>query len=127
MLPELQGRLPIKVELLPLTREDFCQILREPQNNLIAQNLALLSTEGVELSFSESAVNEIAEVAVELNTHIENIGARRLHSVLEKVVSDISFNAPEVETGTKITITRDCVRSAVGDILSKNDLRRYLL
>jgi len=127
MLAELQGRLPVRVELKPLTEEDFVKILKESRNNLIDQNKALLETEGVEVVFDETAVQEIAKVAAEVNTSVENIGARRLHTIIEKIMEEFSYNAPEMESGKKVSITADVVRTAVGELLKKTDLHKFIL
>ncbi|RLE00803.1 MAG: HslU--HslV peptidase ATPase subunit, partial [Candidatus Aminicenantes bacterium] len=116
LIPELQGRFPIRVELTPLTREDFVRILTEPENALVKQYKALLATEGVEIDFTEEAIQEIAEIAERVNEIAENIGARRLHTVMEKVMEDISFEAPNLQ-GKKIVIVRDYVREHLQDIL----------
>ena len=104
-MPELQGRLPIRVELKALTSEDFKRILKEPDNSLIKQYVALLQTENVELNFSEDGIETIAKLATEINSSIENIGARRLHTIIEKVLDEISFTAPD-RGGEKITIDK---------------------
>lgn len=126
LIPELQGRFPIRVELKPLTKEDFVRILTEPENALITQYRALLATEGVELIFEDEAIDEIAEIAYEVNSRTENIGARRLHTIMEKLLSDISFNAPELQ-GQTIRITRQYVRETLRDIVEDQDLSRYIL
>jgi len=126
LLPELQGRFPIRVELNPLTQEDFVMILTEPQNALIIQYEALLSTEGIKLSFIESAISEIARMAYEANETMENIGARRLHTVMEALLDDISFNASDTEKKA-ITIDRDYVREKLSEILEDRNLSRYIL
>jgi len=126
LLPELQGRFPIRVELNPLTQEDFVRILTEPQNALIVQYEALLSTEGIRLDFIESAISEIAKMAYEANETMENIGARRLHTVMEALLDDISFNASDTEEKA-ITIDRDYVRDKLREILEDRNLSRYIL
>ncbi len=126
LLPELQGRFPIRVELNPLTQEDFVRILTEPQNALIVQYEALLATEGIRLDFIESAVSEIAKMAYEANETMENIGARRLHTVMEALLDDISFNASDTEE-KEITIDRDYVRDKLREILEDRNLSRYIL
>jgi len=126
LIPELQGRFPIRVELTPLTREDFVRILTEPENALVKQYKALLATEGVEIDFTEEAIQEIAEIAERVNEIAENIGARRLHTVMEKVMEDISFEAPNLK-GKKIVIDRDYVREHLQDILKDEDLSRFIL
>lgn len=126
MLAELQGRLPIRVELKGLTREDLYRILMEPETNMIKQQVLLMKTEGVDLSFTDDAIREIANVAAEVNRSVDNIGARRLHTVIERVVEDISFHAPE-RVGTKYVINKEKVRDAVGHLLTKMDLSKFVL
>jgi ATP-dependent HslUV protease ATP-binding subunit HslU len=126
LLPELQGRLPIRVELKALTRDDFRRILTEPEANLIRQQQALLATEGVTLSFTEEAIDALADAAVTVNGSVENIGARRLQTVLEKVLEEISFTAAERE-GEKIEISADYVRERVGELAQNADLSRFIL
>ena len=126
LLPELQGRFPIRVELNALTHEDFVRILTEPKNALIIQYEALLATEGIALEFTESAVSEIAEMAFSANESMENIGARRLHTVMEALLDDISFNASDTQE-KEITIDRDYVRQKLSEILEDRNLSRYIL
>lgn len=126
LLPELQGRFPIRVELNSLSMEDFVRILTEPKNALITQYKALLATEGIELRFEEEAVREIAAMASRVNEQMENIGARRLHTVMEKLVDEISFDAPEMEEKTVI-ITQQHVQEKLADILEDENLSRYIL
>jgi ATP-dependent HslUV protease ATP-binding subunit HslU len=126
LIPELQGRFPIRVELTPLSKEDFVRILTEPANALIRQYEALMRTEGVRVSFTPDAVNEIADIAEKVNADAENIGARRLHTVVEKVMEDISFAAPDVTEKT-VRIDRDYVRDHLKDVLVSQDLRRFIL
>jgi len=126
LLAELQGRLPIRVQLAPLTEEDLYKILTEPETNLIKQQIALLSTEDVTIEYNESATREIARVAHEVNTTVENIGARRLHTVIEKVMEDISFESNE-NKGKTISIDEEFVRNKVQPLLHKHDLQRYVL
>ncbi|MDB3952692.1 ATP-dependent protease ATPase subunit HslU [Alphaproteobacteria bacterium] len=126
LLPELQGRLPIRVELAALTREDFERILREPENSLIRQYVALLETEKVALSFSEEAIDELASLAAEINENVENIGARRLHTVMEKLLEEISFSATD-QGGEEIVIDKDYVRERVEDLAKDADLSRFIL
>ncbi|WOS62818.1 ATP-dependent protease ATPase subunit HslU [Sinorhizobium fredii] len=126
LLPELQGRLPIRVELRALTKEDFRRILTETEASLIRQYKALLETEGVALDFTEDAIDALAEVAVQLNANVENIGARRLQTVMERVLDDISFNAPD-RGGDTPMIDADYVRKHVGDLAANTDLSRYIL
>jgi ATP-dependent HslUV protease ATP-binding subunit HslU len=126
LLPELQGRLPIRVELKPLTGDDFRRILTEPESNLIRQNQALMATEGVDLSFTDDAIIAIADVAVEVNSSVENIGARRLQTVLEKVIEEISFSAGDSRKGT-VMIDGDYVRNRVQALAGNTDLSRFIL
>ena len=126
LLPELQGRFPIRVELDSLSMEDFIRILTEPRNALITQYMALLSTEGIELIFQEDAVNEIARMASQVNERTENIGARRLHTVMEKLLDEISFDAPDMTT-TTVTINREYVQEKLAEILEDENLSRYIL
>ena len=126
LIPELQGRFPIRVELHPLTKEDFKRILVEPKNSLIKQYEALLATEEVEVEFTEDAIDEIATIAEQVNNEMENIGARRLHTIMEKVMEELSFHAPELK-GQKIVINRAYVREKIQDILKKEDLKKYIL
>ncbi len=126
LMPELQGRFPIRVELHPLTKEDFIRILREPKNALTVQYTELLKTEGVELEFTEDALEEIARVAEEANSKTENIGARRLHTVMEKLLEDISFNAPEL-SGQRIIIDARFVRAKLEGIVKSEELTKYIL
>jgi len=126
LLPELQGRLPIRVELAALGRADFVRILTEPENSLIKQYTALLETEQVTIDFTLDAVEAIAELAAEINAGIENIGARRLHTVLEKLVAEISFAAPD-RAGTTLAIDRAYVQKQVGDLAKSADVARFIL
>lgn len=126
LIPELQGRFPIRVELSSLTEEDFLQILTEPENALIKQYTALLATEGVKVKFSQDSLVEIAKIAYTVNERTENIGARRLHTIMEKLLEDISFAAPEL-SGQCITIDREYVQKKLGDIVKNEDLSRYIL
>jgi len=127
LLPELQGRLPIRVELKPLTREDFRRILTEPEASLIRQYKALLATEGLELDFAEEAIDELAALAEEINTSVENIGARRLHTVLERLLEEVSFSASDQAPGAKMVIDRDYVREHVGTLAKNADLSKFIL
>jgi len=127
LLPELQGRLPIRVELKPLTRDDFRRILTEPEASLIKQYKALLATEGVQLDFSEDAVDELATLAEEINTAVENIGARRLHTVLERLLEEVSFTASDQPSGTRIAIDRVYVREHVAALAKNADLSKFIL
>ncbi len=126
LLPELQGRLPIRVELRALTREDFRRILTEPKACLINQYLALMKTEGVTLEFTEDAIDAIADIAVEVNTSVENIGARRLMTVMERILDDISFGAAD-KSGESITIDASYVREHIGDLAKNADLSKFIL
>lgn len=126
LVPELQGRFPLRVELSALTREDFYRILTEPKNALTVQYKALLDTEGVEIAYTDEALNEIARFAQKINEETENIGARRLYTIMEKIVSDLSFDAPEMDKGT-VTIDRDYVAAALRDVQENRDLTRYIL
>jgi ATP-dependent HslUV protease ATP-binding subunit HslU len=126
LIPELQGRFPIRVELKSLTKEDFVRILTEPENALIVQYKALLETEEVELRFLDEAIDEIAEIAYLVNSRTENIGARRLHTVMEKLLSDISFDAPTMK-GQTIELGREDVRKTLQEIIRDEDLSRYIL
>ncbi|RKO67537.1 ATP-dependent protease ATPase subunit HslU [Desulfofundulus salinus] len=126
LIPELQGRFPIRVELSSLSEEDFLQILTEPENALIKQYTALLATEGVNVKFSQDSLVEIAKIAYTVNEQTENIGARRLHTIMEKLLEDLSFDAPELQ-GQTITIDRDYVQQKLGDIVKNEDLSRYIL
>jgi ATP-dependent HslUV protease ATP-binding subunit HslU len=126
LLPELQGRLPIRVELQPLTRNDFRRILTEPEASLIKQSIALLATEKVDLVFTDDAIDAIADMAVEVNTSLENIGARRLQTVVERVLDEISFSATD-RAGEQYVINGDYVRSQVADLAKNADLSRYIL
>ncbi len=126
MLPELQGRLPIRVELKALTRDDFVRILTEPEASLIKQYTALIGVEEVTLEFTDDAVGEIADLAVEINSGVENIGARRLHTVMEKLVEELSFTASE-RSGEAVTLDAKDVREKVGDLAKDADLRKFIL
>ena len=126
LLPELQGRLPIRVELKPLTKEDFYRILTEPEGNLILQYKELLKTENFTLEFTDEAVREIAALAAEVNENVENIGARRLHTILEKLLEEVSFTASD-RSGQTETITKETVREKVGDLAKSSDLSKFIL
>jgi ATP-dependent HslUV protease ATP-binding subunit HslU len=126
LLPELQGRLPIRVELKPLTRDDLRRILTEPEANLIRQHQALLATEGVTLAFTDAALDALADAAEAVNSSVENIGARRLQTILEKVVEEISFTAAD-RSGDTLNLDADDVRRLVGDLARNADLSRYIL
>jgi ATP-dependent HslUV protease ATP-binding subunit HslU len=126
LIPELQGRFPIRVNLDPLTREDFVRILTEPRNALITQYVELLRTETVTLRFAPEAVEAIAEIAMQVNTSTENIGARRLYTVMEKLLEQISFDAPELP-GKELTVDAAYVHQRLGDLTRDQDLSRYIL
>jgi ATP-dependent HslUV protease ATP-binding subunit HslU len=126
LIPELQGRFPIRVELDDLKAEDFIRILTEPENALIKQYTALMKTEGVELMFDSSGVEEIARIAFEVNTRTENIGARRLHTVMTKLLENVMYDSPDLET-RKVKINRKAVRGTLKDIVDDEDLSRYIL
>ncbi len=126
LLPELQGRLPIRVELKALTRDDFRLILTEPEASLIKQYIALIATEDVRLEFGEDAIDAIADLAAEINDSIENIGARRLHTVMERLLDDISFTATD-RPGTTVTIDADYVQERVGELAKDSDLSKFIL
>jgi len=126
LIPELQGRFPIRVELTPLDKGDFIRILTEPENALIKQYEALIATEGVRVKFTEDAIDEIADTAEKVNQDAENIGARRLHTILEKVMEEISFEAPQIKS-KDISIDREYVREQLKDIMKDQDLRRFIL
>jgi ATP-dependent HslUV protease ATP-binding subunit HslU len=126
LIPELQGRFPIRVELDALSEGDFIRILTEPKNALTKQYSALLGTEGLEIDFADDAIEEIARLAVEVNSTTENIGARRLATLLERVLDEVSFEAPDME-GVKVTIDASYVRRALADIVQDQDLTRYVL
>ena len=126
MIPELQGRFPIRVELLALSKNDFVRILTEPKNALIVQYTALMKTEGVELEFTKDAIDTIAEIACQINEDSENIGARRLHTVMEQLLEEVSFTAPDLKE-QKISITPKYIQSRLSDLLKNQDLSRYIL
>ena len=126
LLPELQGRLPIRVELDALNSEDFKRILKEPDNSLIKQYKALLKTENVNLEFSEDGIDMIANLAYEVNSKVENIGARRLHTIIERVLDEISFTATDRD-GEKINIDANYVQNNLGDIVKDTDLSKFIL
>jgi len=126
LLAELQGRLPIRVELQPLTEEDMYTILTEPENNLCRQQEALMETEGVQLVMDEEAKRHMAKLATQINREVENIGARRLHTIIERLMEDLSFSATE-RAGERVELTKDDVQKAVGDLLGKVDLSRFVL
>jgi ATP-dependent HslUV protease ATP-binding subunit HslU len=126
LIPELQGRFPIRVELDSLGKAEFIRILTEPQNALIKQQVALLATEDVSITFLKDSIEEIADIAARVNERTENIGARRLHTIMERLLDEISFDAPEKQ-GAKITINSEYVRERLADIVKSEDLSRYIL
>jgi len=126
LIPELQGRFPIRVELSNLGREEFVRILTEPENSLVKQYVALMKTETVNLEFDGQALQKIADIAAEVNSRTENIGARRLHTVMEKLLEELSFRAPEMG-GQQVRFTAQEVESALRDIIEDLDLSRYIL
>ncbi|CAM4278193.1 ATP-dependent HslUV protease ATP-binding subunit HslU [Paenibacillus endophyticus] len=126
LIPELQGRFPIRVELTSLSLDDFVSILKEPKNALTKQYSALLETEGISIEFSDEAIHELASIAADVNRNTENIGARRLHTILEKLLEDLSFEAPELSL-EKMTITPEYVREKLGSIAQNRDLSQYIL
>jgi ATP-dependent HslUV protease ATP-binding subunit HslU len=126
LIPELQGRFPLRAELSALTGEDFVRILTEPKNALVRQYQELLKTEGVTLEFQADAIQEMAALAQEVNERAENIGARRLHTIMEKLLEEISFEAPDM-AGVTVTVTRDMVRERLQEIVASQDLSRYIL
>ena len=128
LIPELQGRFPIRVELEKLTEADFRQILTGPRNSLVAQTTALLATEGLELEFTDDGLDEIAAFAFKVNEETENIGARRLHTIMEKQLEETSFDAPELsQKDRRVTVDQKFVRERLQSIVQDNDLSRYIL
>ena len=126
LLPELQGRLPIRVELSALNEKDFIRILKEPDNSLIKQYKALLKTENVDLEFTDDGIEMLAKISTEVNSSVENIGARRLHTIIEKVLDDISFNATD-KAGEKIFINSEFVKNNLGSLVKDTDLSKFIL
>ena len=126
LLPELQGRLPIRVELDALNSEDFIRILKEPDNSLIKQYKALLKTENVDLDFTDGGIDTIANIANEVNSTVENIGARRLHTIIERVLDEISFTATD-RAGEKITVDSDYIKKNIGELVKDTDLSKFIL
>jgi len=126
LLPELQGRLPIRVELEALTSEDFKRILKEPDYSLIKQYVALLKTENVDLEFSEDGIDAIANIASEVNATVENIGARRLHTIIEKILDEISFTATD-RAGEKIIINKEYIDKNLDTLIKDTDLSKFIL
>jgi ATP-dependent HslUV protease ATP-binding subunit HslU len=125
-MPELQGRFPIRVEMHDLARDDFARILREPRASLLRQYEALLAAEGVELAFTDDAIEAMADLAFHVNRSTQNIGARRLHTILERVLEDVSFEAPE-RAGERIVIDAETVRRRLEGVAEDEDLSRYIL
>jgi ATP-dependent HslUV protease ATP-binding subunit HslU len=126
LIPELQGRFPIRVEVDALEEQDFVRILREPENALPKQYIALLATEGVEISFAEDAIERIAHLAAEVNERTENIGARRLHTIMEKVLDEVLFDAPDMR-GQKVVVNQSYVDRMLADVVKDQDLSRFIL
>ncbi len=126
LIPELQGRFPIRVELKSLTEADFIRILKEPKSALVKQYIALLDTEGIKLTFSEDSLTEIAKIAAQVNESTENIGARRLHTIMEKLLEEISFEGPDLKK-KNVKIDAVYVRKQLMDIVKDQDLSRYIL
>jgi ATP-dependent HslUV protease ATP-binding subunit HslU len=126
LIPELQGRFPIRVELQSLTQEHFKRILTEPTNSLTRQYVELMRTEGIEIIFEDDAIDMLARMAHRVNENLENIGARRLHTIMERVFEDLSFRAPEVEED-QVVITAQYVEERLAGILENEDLSRYIL
>ena len=126
LIPELQGRFPIRVELKSLSREDFIRILKEPRNALVKQYIALLDTEGIRLAFTDDALEEVASFAAQVNEPSENIGARRLHTIMEKLLEEISFEGPDLRK-KNVKVDAAYVRKQLADIVKDQDLSRYIL
>ncbi|MBP6360173.1 MAG: HslU--HslV peptidase ATPase subunit, partial [Enterococcus sp.] len=126
LIPELQGRFPIRVELDDLTADDFVKILKEPNNALVKQYVALLGTEGIKVIFTIEAIERIAQIAFQVNRDTDNIGARRLHTILEKLLEDLLFEASDIQMG-EITITEAYVNEKLASIAENEDLSRYIL
>jgi ATP-dependent HslUV protease ATP-binding subunit HslU len=126
LIPELQGRFPIRVELTNLTKENFVQILTEPANALILQYSSLLKAEGIKIKFTKESIDELADIACQVNSQTENIGARRLHTIMEKLLEDLSFEAPEM-VAQVVTIDRSYVQSKLTHIIENQDLTQFIL
>src|SRR5207249_1693598 len=126
LMPELQGRFPIRVELTDLKKEDFLRILTEPKHSLTKQYVELLATEGVTLEFTADGIEAVADIAFEVNRTAQNIGARRLHTILERVVEDVSYEAPDVDS-KRIVVDAKYVRSRLDEIMQKEDLSKFIL
>jgi len=127
LIPELQGRFPIRVELNNLDADDFFRILTEPRNALIKQYRALMQSEGVEIEFTEDAIREVARTAAEVNAEVENIGARRLHTILTTLLEDILFDIPDTVESDHVVIDKDMVEAKLADIVADRDLSQYIL
>jgi ATP-dependent HslUV protease ATP-binding subunit HslU len=128
LIPELQGRFPIRVELNSLTKDDFYQILKTPKNALTKQYVALLASESVELEFQDEALSKIAEVAFDINSEVENIGARRLHTVMSHLLNEFLFDVPDkIDPNTKIVVTQEMVSQKLSGLLKNKDLSQYIL
>ena len=127
LIPELQGRFPIRVELSSLTEEDFVRILTEPKNALVRQYQALVEAEGVHLDFTSDGVDEVARIAADVNGRMENIGARRLHTVMTTLLEDILFDLPDLKAEGRITIDANFVRERLKSVVEDEDLRKYIL
>ena len=126
LIPELQGRFPIRVELTSLTQDDFKRILTEPQNALIKQYKALMGTEGIDLEFTDEAIDRLAKLACDVNNQNENIGARRLHTILEKLLEDLSFDAPDMDDD-KVIVDEAYVDKALSEIVVNQDVSQFIL
>jgi ATP-dependent HslUV protease ATP-binding subunit HslU len=126
LIPELQGRFPIRVELNALTKDDFVKILKDPQNSLLKQYIALMKADGIKLIFTQEAVDKIAQIAFDVNQGTDNIGARRLSTILEKLLEDILYEGPDMEMG-EITITEAYVEEKLHDIIMNKDLTKFIL
>ena len=125
-MPELQGRFPIRVELQDLTKEDFVRILREPKNALTRQQVELMQTEGVEITFKDDAIDEMAQIAYDVNRRTQNIGARRLYTIMERVFETISFEAPDMSE-KRVTIDAKYVKERLSEVVKDEDLSRFIL
>jgi ATP-dependent HslUV protease ATP-binding subunit HslU len=125
-MPELQGRFPIRVELQDLTKDDFVRILHEPKNSLTRQQTELLRTEGVDVTFTDDAIDAMAQIAFDVNRQTQNIGARRLYTIMERVFETISFDAPDMPE-KRVKITADYVRQRLSDVVKDEDLARFIL
>ena len=128
LIPELQGRFPIRVELENLTKEDFVRILKEPKNALTKQYQALLQSENVELTYEDDAIDELAEIAFKANEEMENIGARRLHTVMSKLLNEVLFDVPDtIPANAKVLVDKAMVQEKLGDLVKDKDLSEYIL